>query len=64
MENLPINKIYNFELVKHLKCQCGTSIPYRMNSIMSLFDMNYIECPYCNNCHSIDIEEFKIEKND
>jgi hypothetical protein len=64
MDPLPINKIYNYDIVKHLTCNCGTRIPYSMMTVMSLFDIEYIECPYCNNSHVIDIEEFKRKENE
>ncbi len=63
MESLPINKQFNFKLVKHLKCYCGTEIPYGMGNIMSFIEMAYIECPYCNTTHQIDIEEFIIKQD-
>ena len=64
MENIPLNKQFNFDLVKQLKCQCGTTVEYSMRTVLSLFDVDYIECPHCNTSHIIDIEEFKIKENE
>jgi len=59
-----INKQYNFDKIKQLKCECGMNISYSMNTIMSLFDTNYIECPHCNLSYGIDINNFKIKENE
>lgn len=64
MDVLPLHKQFNFELIRRLTCNCGTTVEYSMKTVMSLFDIEYIECPYCNNSHVIDIEEFRIKENE
>ena len=64
MDTRPLNKQFNFEQVRHLTCSCGTTIEYSMRTVMSLFDIEYIECPYCNSSHVIYIEEFKIKEDE
>lgn len=60
----PLREQFNFEQVKRLNCHCGTTIEYGMMTVMSLFDVEYVECPYCNSSHVIDIEEFRIKENE
>lgn len=64
MESLPLHKQFDFKKVKSLKCLCGTTVEYSMMTIMSFFDVDYIDCPKCNTPIPIDIEEFKIKENE
>lgn len=60
-----LSKDYNFEAVRHVICHCGTRIPYNMKTIIGFVsDIPYVECPYCNTCHSISAESFKIKKDE
>lgn len=64
MEIIPINKQFDFNTVKYLQCNCGATVSYSMMTIMSMFDVDYIECPSCNKSHVIDIGEFKINNDE
>ena len=55
-----VNKYnYDYNRFSSHQCHCGTNIRYSMDTIMGLFDQDYIECPYCNTTHWVDINQFK-----
>lgn len=46
----------------HYKCtKCTSIVFYSLGEVMSEFDVDYVDCPFCGQSHAIDIGEFIIK---